>query len=638
MTEPQAVTGTHPFQAEVSKVLSLVINSLYSNKEIFLRELVSNASDALDKLRFKGIEDPSLLPAELHVRVTTDDDAHTLTISDNGVGMTAEELVENLGTVAQSGTQSFLAQLERSHDMKLIGQFGVGFYSGYLVADRVEVVSRAAGTDAAYRWSSDGQAEFVVEAAERAEAGTDVILHLKPEHHEIGSGWKLRNLIHKYSDYVDHPIQVLVDRPAPDSDDDDAEQAAPVKEWETVNQASALWQRAPSDISDELYEEFYKHLTHDWEPSLAHTHFKIEGTQLFSGLLFVPRRPPFDMHDRDRRRGVRLYVKRVFIMDDCEELLPPWLRFVRGVIDSDDLPLNVSRELLQDSAATRVIRKQVTKKTLDLLESLAKDRPEDYLALWEKYGTVLKEGFHFDPSLKDRLAGLLRFESSNGEGVVSLDEYVDRMPFSQAAIYYAMGMSRAAVESSPHLEGLADKGVEVLYLTDTIDQWVVDNLPEFRDKKLVSAMVGGLDLDEDDENKDAEVKDDALGAFGSRLREVLSDHVSAVRRSTRLRKSPVCLVVPDGGVHSHIEQLLRVGNREMPRTKRILEVNTDHPLIANLQRLHTADPDGDEFKNWIHLLYDQALLSEGSPIEDPALFAARMTELMTSATAADAVG
>ena len=636
MTEQAAVTGTtHSFQAEVSKVLSLVINSLYSNKEIFLRELVSNASDALDKLRFKGIADPSLLPEELRIRIATDEDARTLTISDNGVGMTAEELVENLGTVAQSGTQNFLSQLEQGADMNLIGQFGVGFYSGYLVADRVDVVSRAAGADTANRWSSDGQESFTVEPAQRDEAGSDVILYLKEEHAEIATGWKLRNLIQKYADYVDHPIQVEVERPAPEDEED----AEPTREWETVNQASALWQRSPSDIPDEQYEEFYKHLTHDWEPSLARTHFKIEGTQLFRGLLFVPKRPPFDLNDRDRRRGVRLYVKRVFIMDDCEDLLPPWLRFIRGVIDSDDLPLNVSRELLQDSAATRVIRKQVTKKSLDLLESLAKDKKDDYLDLWEKYGTVIKEGFHFDPSYKDRLASLLRFSTSAGDEVIGLDEYVDRMPFSQPAIYYAMGASRAAVESSPHLEGLLDKGCEVLYLTDTIDQWVVDNLSEFRDKKLVSAMVGGLDLDEDDsDDKDAESTPETLGEFGDRIKSVLSDNISDVRKSSRLRKSPVCLVVPDGGVHSHIEQLLRAGNAEMPRTKRILEINAQHPLIMNLQRLHSTDADADELAKWFHLLYDQALLSEGSPIEDPALFASRMTDLMTSATAADAAG
>lgn len=638
MTENNAVTGTtHRFQAEVSKVLGLVINSLYSNKEIFIRELVSNASDALDKLRFRGIADPALLPEELHIRITQDEEAHTLTISDNGIGMTGEELVTNLGTVAQSGTQAFLEKLEQGADVSLIGQFGVGFYSGYLVADRVEVVSRAAGTDEAHRWISDGQEEFVVEAAERDEPGTDVILHLKEAHRDIASGWKLRNLIHKYSDYVDHPIQVLVERPAEGDDED----AAPVREWETVNQASALWCRSPQDITDEQYDEFYKHLTHDWEPALAHTHFKIEGTQLFRGLLFIPKRPPFDLQERDRRRGVRLYVKRVFIMDDCEELLPAWLRFMRGVIDSDDLPLNVSREILQDSASTRVIRKQVIKKSLDLLESLAADKKDDYLDLWTKYGTVLKEGFHFDPSHKDRLAALLRFESSAGDELVGLKEYVDRMPFSQPAIYYAMGPTRAVVENSPHLEGLREKGYEILYLTDTIDQWVVDNLPEFQEKKLVSAMVGGLDLEDDEKTDEGEEKpaaEETLGEFGTKISEVLSERVSEVRSSSRLTKSPACLVVPDGGLHNHIETLLRAGNREMPKTRRILEVNSEHPLIQNLRRLHESDPDSDDLAGWFSLLYDQALLSEGSPIEDPANFAARMAELMTSATASPTVG
>jgi molecular chaperone HtpG len=547
--------------------------------------------------------------------------------------MSRDDLVENLGTVAQSGTQSFLSQLEQGTDLNLIGQFGVGFYSAYLVSDQVEVVSRAAGSDEAHRWSSDGQEEFFLESATRDEPGTDIILHLKEAHKDLLSAWKMRTLIQTYSDYVDHPIQIQTPRPVTDEEGQPVEGAEPTLEWETVNCASALWQRNASDIDDEQYEEFYKHLTHDWEPPLARTHFKIEGTQLFNGLLFIPKRPPFDLHEQDRRRGVRLYVKRIFIMDDCEELLPQWLRFMRGVVDTDDLPLNISREVLQDSSAIRVIRKQVIKKSLDLLESMARDKPADYADFWDKYGPVLKEGFHFDASQKERLSKLVRFSSSAGDSVVGLDEYVDRMPFSQPAIYYAMGPSRAVVEKSPHIEALRDEGYEILYLTDAIDQWVVDNLPEFREKKIVSAMVADLNLDGEKEEGSGDEDSHSLGPFGERITEVLAEHVSEVRASQRLRSSPVCLVIPQGGLHSHIEILLRAGNRDLPKTKRILEVNRDHPLIENLQRLHeAATPDSDELANWIKLLYDQALLSEGSPIDDPANFAAQMAALMTQAT------
>lgn len=643
---------THKFQAEVNQVLSLVINSLYSNKEIFLRELVSNASDALDKLRFRAITEKDLMDEgeTLAVRMRADREAGTLTIADNGVGMTEAELVENLGTIAHSGSRAFLEnikaaaeQKEQANNPSFIGQFGVGFYSAYLVADKVEVITRPAGHSDAWRWISDAQGEFTTEPAEREERGTSIVLHLKEDQRHLLDDWKLRNLISTYSDYVDHPIQLFVEREVPiegaEDSDDDAPKTRTEQAYETVNQARALWSRSPSEVEDAEYEEFYKHLTHDWEKPLTRNHFKIEGTQLFTGLLFVPRRAPFDLFDPERRHGVRLYVKRVFIMDDCEEVLPKWLRFVRGIIDSDDLPLNVSRELLQDSSVTRTIRKQVVRKALDAIEELAENNPEDYAHFWNTFGVVFKEGLHFEPKHKNRLADLLRYESSaeleDGEDkLVSLRAYVDRMPFSQKAIYYAMGASRQAVESSPHLEAIKKRGYEVLYMTDPIDQWAVQALEEYDGKKLISVMAGDLDLgDEDDADKEKrEAAEKELSGLTGAFKAALGDKVKQVRASDRLTDSPVCLVVPEGGLHAHIERMLRLNNQQVPNQARILEINPDHELIGRLKTLQADDAQGESLNEWIEMLYDQALLAEGSPIENPAGFAARMTRLMLKAT------
>ncbi len=627
----------HAFQAEVSQVLKLVVNSLYSHKEIFLRELVSNASDALDKLRFRSLSEPDLLEGEteFRVRLSADPEQHTLTISDNGVGMTEQELIDNLGTIARSGTREFLdklAQAKQQKDLQLIGQFGVGFYSAFLVADKVEVVTRAAGSQQGFRWVSDAQDSFSIEPAERAEPGTDVILHLGEEHHEFEREYKLRELISRYSDYVGHPIEMLVSKPAKD---DDSEPPEPT--WERVNQASALWQRSPKDLDKEQYDEFYKHLAHDWEGPLAHRHFKVEGTQMFSGLLFLPRRPPFDLFDKDASHGVRLYVKRVFIMDNCEELLPPYLRFVRGLVDSEDLPLNVSRELLQDNRAVKVIRKQVVNHSLSMIEDLQSESADDYQVFWTHFGPVLKEGLHYsdDDKEKQRIAKLLRYESSTESGQTTLTDYVSRMKEGQKAIYYATGSSRAFLESSPHLERLKKHGYEVLFMTDAVDPFAVMGLKDFDDKPLVSAMDDNLELDDiaDDEEQKEErenQKKEAAPLF-ERFKSILSDHISDVRASDRLTDSPVCLVTPENAVAPHIERLMRAQNPDMPRTKRLLEVNAGHPVIVSLTQALEKGADESRVDDWIGLLYDQALIAEGSPVDDPGAFSKRLGKLMQQA-------
>ncbi len=622
----------HKFEAEVSQVLSLVINSLYSNKEIFARELLSNASDALDKLRFEALQNPQLLADEptLRVRVTPDEQAGTITIEDTGIGMTQAELIENLGTIAHSGSRAFLTRIKAAQDaaqrgdLSLIGQFGVGFYSSFLIADRVEVISKAAGSDEAWRWVSDAQDTYTIEPATRDGRGTTLILHVKEDQREYLSSWRLRSLIERYADYVSHPIELPVEV---DAEDGEA-QVAPA--YEQVNRASALWQRSASELTDEQYADFYKHLTRDWQPPLTRAHFSIEGTQQFKGLLFVPSQPPFDMHDRDSRHGVRLYVKRVFIMEDCKELLPQWLRFVRGVVDSDDLPLNVSRELLQDSRVARTIEKQVTRKALGMLEELAKDRPEDYLNFWGMFGRVLKEGLHFSPEHADRLMKLVRFESSKVEGLTSLAEYVERMPEGQASIYYALGATRKLLEGSPNLEALKKRDYEVLYLTDAVDQWAVMGMNEFEGKKLVAAMTETLDLgDEQDEaQKQAlEEKREGLKGLTDRFASVLTERIQEVRVSQRLVDAPVCLVTPEGGMASHIERMLRANDQDVPSTRRILEVNPDHPVIKHLDALQGRDEA--RAKNWIELLYDQALIAEGSPVDDPSAFTRRVTDLLS---------
>lgn len=617
---------THRFEAEVEQVLRLVIDSLYSNPEIFLRELLSNAADALDKLRFRAVTEPELAAPgiDLAIRLIPDRDAGTLTLWDSGIGMTREELVENLGTIAKSGTRELAQKLKEakgSGALSLIGQFGVGFYSAFLVADQVEVVSRAAGSEEANRWISDGKGSFSVEPAEREVHGTSVVLHLGPEQKEYLDPVRLRGLVGQYSDYLSWPIELKTSKKEGDSY---------VEGFEKINEGSALWQRPKSEITEEKAHELYHHLTGDWEKPIAWRAFKVEGLQEFAGMIFFPKQPPLSLFMPDAKHGVRLYVKRVFILDDAEQLLPRWLRFVRGVVDSEDLPLNVSRELLQDSRITRTIRKQLVKQALDGLKELATEREEDYRTFWTGFGAVLKEALHSEPEHKDALAPLLRFESSAVDGLTSLADAKARMKEDQKAIYYVLGESRRQVEASPHIEALKAKGYEVLYLVDPVDAFAIPALPEFDGVPLQSASDASLSLEGD--AAPTEERQSALGELSARFRIKLQEEVSEVRLSTRLTDSPICLVIPDGGLMPHLERILRSAQKDMPTQKRILEINPDHPVIENLRRLierQGADPKIDE---WIELLFDQAKIAEGTPIDDPARFNRRITALLSDAS------
>lgn len=636
MTDPTV----RPFKAEVSQLLKLVVNSLYSNPEVFVRELISNASDALDKLRFESLSRPELMPGDttLMVRIAPDPQHQTLTFWDNGIGMTSQELEDNLGTLARSGTRQFVEAMEAAQRDKaserpqLIGQFGVGFYSAFLVAERVEVISRAAGSDQAFRWISDARESFTIEPAERDVQGTSVILHLKGERNEYLESHRLRQLIERYSDYIPHPIELLAHGKGKKAEEE--------PQYERVNQASALWRRPAKDLSKEQYQGFYKHLTHDWEEPLAYRHFQVEGTQMFYALLFLPKRPPFDLFDAESKHGMRLHVKRVFVVDNCSDLVPRYLRFVRGVVDSEDLPLNVSRELLQDSSAVRVIKKQITNHTLSLLEELRNDDRATFDSFWASYGTVLKEGLHFAEAERARIAKLVQYESSAKDGWSSLEDYVSRMKPEQKAIYYAAGTSRGLIERSPHLEGLRKRGYEVLYMTDPIDPFAVQSLSEFDGKPLLNAMTEDLQLEEasssdaeGDAAKEGEPAPAKRESLLAHMKAVLGDKISEVRASRRLTDSPACLVIAEGGMAPHIEQMLRARKMDVPASKRILEINTGHPVVANLERAFNAAPESDDVRSWIRTLYDQALIAEGSPLEDPADFARRLTALVERATA-----
>lgn len=622
--------STRKFKAEVGRVLNLVVNSLYSNKEIFLRELISNSSDAIDKLKLRALTEDVLGDDETEqaIRLSVDQDAGTLTIEDDGIGMSRDELAENLGTLAHSGTTEFIESLKDKADAQLIGQFGVGFYSAFLVADRVEVTSRPPGTDAeAWTWSSEADDSYTLAPAERETRGTTVVLHLKDDQKQLLETWQLKGLVERYSDYVSHPIYMDMPKYGDDGE--------PSSEVTQVNKASALWQRSPDDIEDDQYAEFYKHLTHDWNPPAARTHFRIEGTQLFTGLLFMPSKPGMDLFQRDHQRGVRLFVKRVFIMDDAEDLVPVWLRFIKGVIDSDDLPLNVSRETLQDSGVVRVIRKQIVKKSLDCIKALSNDDAEAYADFWGHFGAVLKEGLHMDPEHKDRITPLLRYTSSKADGLTSLADYKERMGEDQKAIYYALGESEAALRGSPWLETLESRGFEVLFMTDPIDEWAVQAMGDYDELPFVSAMKADLDLGEsEDDTKARQEQTETLQPLLDRIAAVLGERVEEVRLSGRLTDSPCCLVVPEGGQHAYLERLMRSHDGNAKASRRILEINGDHVLISNLAKLIELDPETDAVIPWIETLYDQVLLTEGSPIEDPNRLARRMTDLMQQATEA----
>lgn len=624
---------TRHFEADVESVLRLVIDSLYSNKEVFLRELLSNASDALDKLRFRALTEPALLPEgdTLKVRVEANAAEGTLTLADNGIGMTKDELANNLGTIAKSGTRELLKEMQaagKKGDVNLIGQFGVGFYSAFLVADRVEVVSRKAGEREAFKWTSEGRGTFTLEPATRLEQGTSVVLHLKADAKEdLLRSFKLEELIRKYSDYLHFPIELKSEQP---------KEGEPA--YRTINRGSALWHRSVGEVKKEDLDELYRHISHDFEPPLAHKQFKVEGTTEFAGVLFLPKRAPFDLFDPDSKKGLRLYVKRVFIFEDAEALVPRWLRFLRGVVDSEDLPLNVSRELLQDSRLVRIIQKQVVRHALEMIEHLAKDQPDDYLAFYKIFGAVLKEGLAAmpgsgEPEHKTRLSKLVRYESSTRAGLVSLAEAKAAMKEGQPALYYALGQSRKQIEASPHLEALKARGYEVLFMTDPVDHWAIEALAEFDGTKLVNVAAGDLDLGAKPEGEEAKDDGSSTSTLRERLRLLLQDELAEVRVSDRLVESPACLVMAPGGLSPHLERLVRATQPDlaMPKQKRILELNPQHAVVKALSAQLEKDPASPELDGWLTLLYEQALVAEGSPVDDPARFASRINALFTKA-------
>ena len=630
---------TRAFQAEVKQILHLVTHSLYSNKEIFLRELVSNASDACDKLRFEALDNNALFEdqPDLDVRVLFDAEAKTLTIRDNGVGMSADEAASHLGTIAKSGTREFMAKLEgdQKKDANLIGQFGVGFYSGFIVADRITVETRRAGAPETegVRWSSEGTGEYELETITRASRGTDVVLHLRDEESEFLSTWKLKSIISKYSDHISLPILMQ-------KEEWDAEASKQVKkdEWETVNKAAALWARSKSDITDAEYQAFYKQISYDSESPLAYTHNRVEGRSEYTQLLYVPAKAPMDMWNRDKRGGVKLYVKRVFIMDDAEALMPVYLRFVKGVIDSADLPLNVSRELLQESRDVKAIREGSTKRVLGMLESLAdSDDPttgaEDrakYLKFWGEFGAVLKEGIGEDHANRERLAKLFRFASTQADEGVSLADYLSRMKDGQEAIYYVTADSLAGAKASPQLEIFKKKGIEVLLLVDRVDEWMLSHLYEFEGKELQSVAKGGVDLDkllDDDEKKQAEVVAEAFKPTLDKLKAALKDRAKDVRVTTRLVDSPACLVADEGDMSGHLARLLKQAGQAAPKSLPVLEVNPEHGL---LKKLAGEAEDSARFDDLANILFDQALLAEGGQLDDPAAYVARVTKLLSA--------
>ncbi|MES2960730.1 MAG: molecular chaperone HtpG [Pseudomonadota bacterium] len=623
MTQKQTLA----FQAEVQQILHLVTHSLYSNKEIFLRELVSNASDACDKLRFEALDNAALYEdaPDLEVHVSFDAEAKTVTIRDNGIGMSAEEAVAHLGTIAKSGTREFMAKLEgdQKKDANLIGQFGVGFYSGFIVADRITVESRRAGLKAeeGVRWSSDGSGQFEVETITRAERGTDVTLHLREGEDEFLKTWKLKSIISKYSDHISLPILMKKEEWI-------AEKAETVlkDEWETVNKAAALWSRAKSDITDAQYQEFYKQISFDSDAPLAYTHNRVEGRTEYTQLLYIPAKAPFDLWNRDKRGGVKLYVKRVFIMDDAEALMPVYLRFVKGVIDSADLPLNVSRELLQESRDVKSIREGSTKRVLSMLEDLAENQKDKYAAFWKDFGPVLKEGMGEDHTNQERLAKLLRFASTQGEEGVSLADYVARLKEGQEPIYYITADTLAAAKASPQLEIFRKKGIEVLLLTDRVDEWMLSHLYEFEGHPLQSVAKGSVDLgklQDEGEKKEAEAAATAFAPVQEKLKAALKDRAKDVRVTTRLVDSPACIVVEEGDMSAHLARLLKQAGQQAPKTLPILEVNAEHALVKRIER------DEAHFDDLAHLLFDQAWLAEGGQLDNPAEHVQRVTRLLT---------
>jgi molecular chaperone HtpG len=620
---------TLEFQTEVKQLLHLMIHSLYSNKEIFLRELISNSSDACDKLRFEALANDSLYDGDttLRIRVDFDKEARTVTIADSGIGMTRDEVVENIGTIAKSGTRQFFESLtgDQARDTQLIGQFGVGFYSAFIVADKVTLTTRRAGLPAGQgvRWTSAGDGSYTLETVELPARGTTVVQQLREGEDEFLESFRLRNIIHKYSDHIPLPIEMLGD-----SEDDKP------AEYEAVNKASALWTRPRTEISDDEYREFYKHVAHDFEDPMQWVHSHVEGSQSYKSLFYIPARAPFDLYDRDSRHGIKLYVRRVFIMDDAEQLMPYYLRFVRGLVDSDDLPLNVSREILQHNKLIDTIRAGSVKKVLGLLETMAKDEPESYARFWKQFGKVMKEGPGEDFANRERIAKLLRFASTaadSEEQNVSLEDYIGRMKDGQEKIYYVTADSFAAAKNSPHLQVFRRKGIEVLLLSDRVDEWLVSHLNEFEGKTLASVAKGALDLDElaDEEEKQAAKKTEGEYAdLVKRMQDVLSERVKEVRVSQRLTDSPSCLVMGEHDMPVHMQQMLKQAGHQVPEMKPDLEINPGHPLVSRLK----DETDAARFSSWSNVLLDQAMLSEGGQLDDPVAFVNRLNELLLDVT------
>lgn len=631
----EAKKETRGFETEVKHLLHLMIHSLYSNKEIFLRELISNASDAADKLRFEALSNDGIYESdsELKIRLEFDKDKRTITVIDNGIGMSRQEVQEHIGTIAKSGTKQFFESLtgDQAKDSELIGQFGVGFYSSFIVADKVTLKTRKAGAshEEGVLWESSGEGEYTLESIDRPQRGTEIVLHLKEGEDEFLDDWRLRSIVRKYSDHISLPI--VMDKEIPAETDDEDNETAPARiEKETVNSASALWTKARQDISEQDYNEFYKHVGHDFQDPLAHIHSKVEGTNEYTLLLYIPSRAPFDLGDRDAKHGVKLYIKKVFITDDAEQLMPRYLRFIRGVIDANSLPLNVSREILQQSKQISTIKSGAVKKVLGLIEGLAKNEAEKYETFWSNFGNVIKEGIIEDFSNKDRIAKLLRFSSTHTNSEkqdVSLEDYVGRMKEGQEKIYFITADSFAAAKNSPHLEIFRKKGIEVLLLSDRIDEWLVSSLTEFDDKHMQSVAKGDLDLgkleDEEEKKQQEEVNKD-FESVVNQIKEVLKDKVSEVRLSHRLTDSPSCLVSDVYGMSLNMERIMKEAGQKMPGSKPIFELNPTHALVTRLKE----EQDDQRFADLTNILFDQAILSEGGQLDDPSAFVHKLNELL----------
>lgn len=632
-------TESHKFSAHTEQLLHLMIHSLYSNKEIFLRELVSNAADAADKLRFKALENNALYEddAALRVRISFDKDAHTITFDDNGIGMTREEVVENLGTIAKSGTKEFFGNLtgDQASDSQLIGQFGVGFYSAFIVADYVTVETRVAGAsvDQGVRWQSEGKGEFEIVDIEKKERGTRIVLHLRDEEDEFLNDWKLRSLVTKYSDHISIPVEMWKEG-KPESEGEDGEKTpAEPGQWEAVNRAQALWTRSKGEVSDDEYKEFYKHISHDYSDPLIWSHNKVEGKQQYTSLLYIPTKAPWDLWNRDHQHGLKLYVQRVFIMDDAEQFMPNYLRFVKGVLDSNDLPLNVSREILQDTKITANLRQACTKRALSMLEKLTKKEGDEYQNFWKEFGTVLKEGPAEDFANKDRVAKLLRFASTHQDdsaALVSLEDYVSRMKEGQDKIYYITADNYEAAANSPHLEIFRKKEIEVLLMFDRIDEWLMSHLTEFDEKQFVSITKGDLDLgelEEDEELKKRKEQDQSeYASFIDRVKGVLGDSVKDVRLTYRLTDTPSCIVADEHDMSTQMIKLMQAAGQPVPEQKYIFELNPDHAMVKRV----ADEQDEQQFSEWTQLLLQQAELAERGSLSNPADFVQRVNRLLSA--------